>query len=124
MFYISENTVLYLYTCVFLLAENREKAILYLVLGVAFGIISLLFLVIIRLSIVNKRKSKAKLDISEPAHADHPAPSNHIEAPTLERTDSMDRIEVVRFNPMHSRDFATCTLRSDIGDRSLTNYYG
>ncbi|XP_045197198.2 uncharacterized protein LOC123551946 isoform X2 [Mercenaria mercenaria] len=104
--------------------ENREKAVLYLVLGVAFGIISLLFLVIIRLAIVNKRKSKAKLDITEPTHADHPAPSNHIEAPTLERTDSVDRIEVVRFNPMRSRDFATCTLRSDIGNRSLTNYYG
>ncbi|XP_060605574.1 uncharacterized protein LOC132758078 isoform X2 [Ruditapes philippinarum] len=104
--------------------ENREKAVLYLVLGVAFGIISILFLVIIRLAIVNKRKSKAKLDISEPAHIDHPPPSNHIEAPTLERTDSVDRIEVVRFNPMRSRDFATCTLRSDIGNRSLTNYYG
>lgn len=93
-------------------------------LGVAFGIISLLFLVIIRLALINKRKSRAKLDVSEPAHADHPAPSNHIEAPTLERSDSIDRIDVVRFNPMRSRDFATCTLRSDIGNRSLTNYYG
>lgn len=104
--------------------ENKEKAILYLVLGVAVGVISLLFLVIIRLAIVNKRKSRAKLDVSEPVHEDHPAPSNHIEAPTLERSDSVDRIEVVRFNPMRSRDFATCTLRSDIGNRSLTNYYG
>ena len=97
---------------------------LYLVLGVAFGIISLLFLVIIRLAIINKRKSRSSLDVSEPAHEDHPAPANHIEAPTLERTDSIDRINVVRFNPMGRRDFATCTLRSDIGNRSLTNYYG
>lgn len=97
---------------------------LYLVLGVAFGVISILFVVIIRLAIMNKRKSKARLDVSEPVHEDHPAPANHIEAPTLERTDSVDRIEVVRFNPMRSRDFATCTLRSDIGNRSLTNYYG
>ncbi|XP_052244508.1 protein eva-1-like [Dreissena polymorpha] len=104
--------------------ENKEKAVLYLVLGVTFGVISLLFLVIIRLAIINKRKSRAKLDVSEPAHENHAAPSNHIEAPTLERTESVDRIEVVRFNPMRSRDFATCTLRSDIGDRSLTNYYG
>ncbi|WAR07219.1 EVA1C-like protein [Mya arenaria] len=104
--------------------ENKEKALLYLVLGVAFGVISLLFLVIIRLAIINKRKSRAKLDVSEPVHENHTIPSNHIEVPTLDRTDSLDRIEVVRFNPMHSRDFATCTLRSDIGDRSLTNYYG
>ena len=93
-------------------------------LGVTFGIICLLFVVIIRLAIVNKRKSRAKLDISEPVHENTPPPANHIEAPTLERSDSMDRIEVVRFNPLRSRDFATCTLRSDIGNRSLQNYYG
>ena len=105
-------------------AENKEKAVLYLVLGVLFGLICLLFLVIIRLAIINKRKSRAKLDVSEPVHEDHPGPSNHIEVPTLERSDSVDRIDVVRFNPTRSRDFATCTLRSDIGNRSLTNYYG
>jgi len=108
-------------------SENKEKAILYLSLGVAFGVISLLFLVIIRLAIINKRKSRAKLDVSEPVHENHTTSMSRIEVPTLERTDrtdSLDRIEVVRFNPMRSRDFATCTLRSDIGDRSLTNYYG
>ncbi|KAL3884224.1 hypothetical protein ACJMK2_030442 [Sinanodonta woodiana] len=103
--------------------QNKEKAFLYLSLGVSFGVICLLLLVIIRLIIDSRRKAKARLDISEPIHPEHSSPSNHLEAPTLERSDSVDRIEVVRFTPRH-RDFATCTLRSDIGNRSLTNYYG
>ncbi|KAK3603551.1 hypothetical protein CHS0354_027975 [Potamilus streckersoni] len=103
--------------------QNKEKAFLYLALGVSCGVICLLLLVIIRLAMDSRRKAKAKLDISEPVHPEHTPPPNHLEAPTLERSDSVDRIEVVRFTPRH-RDFATCTLRSDIGNRSLTNYYG
>lgn len=115
---------------------------LYSVLGVCGGLISLLLIVIGHLIVKNKRKKRAKLDVTDPVHPNGHAPGNHIEAPTLTRTDSIDRIEIVRFEPRtHSfsrgtlgRDFESHiplrtdfepdnTLRSD-GDRSLSNYYG
>ncbi|OWF37651.1 uncharacterized protein LOC110467191 isoform X1 [Mizuhopecten yessoensis] len=129
----------------YFLRENHEKAVLYLVLGVCFGIISLLLIVVIKLMINNRRKKRVKLDITDPTHSHFLPPPNHLDTPTLSRADSIDRIEIVRFEPRSTlrrdrdatlrRDFeshiplrtdfeAEDTLRSDPGDRSLNNYYG
>ncbi|KAL5009573.1 hypothetical protein ScPMuIL_011878 [Solemya velum] len=99
------------------LGKNREKAILYMAIGVCLGLIIVLLAVVIKLMILNKRHRRAKLDVTEPTHSQHASPSNHLEAPVLERADSLDRIEVVRFSPRG-------TLRTDPGNRSLSNYYG
>ncbi|XP_041350839.1 uncharacterized protein LOC121369830 [Gigantopelta aegis] len=108
------------FNTVHFLARNKEKAILYLVLGICAGIITLLSVALTKIGIDYKRNVKAKLDVTEPTHS-HNATNNHhhnpLEGPSLEHADSLDRIEVVRFSPRG-------TLRSDHGNRSLSNYYG
>lgn len=86
-------------------------------LGVCLGLIIVLFAVVIKLMILNKKHKRAKLDVTEPTHSQHASPSNHLDGPAMERADSLDRIEVVRFSPRG-------TLRTDPGNRSLSNYYG
>ncbi|XP_063403262.1 protein eva-1-like isoform X2 [Mytilus trossulus] len=81
------------------ISKNEEKAILYLVIGVCVGIICLLIVVVIKLIIRNKHQRKSKLDVTDPVHCNPPPPLNHTEVPTMSRTDSVDRIEVVRFEP-------------------------
>ncbi|XP_071112933.1 protein eva-1-like isoform X1 [Haliotis cracherodii] len=100
------------------LNKNAEKVILYLVLGVCVGIIILLTVILIKIGRDYKRNVRAKLDVTEPTHS-HNVTSNHhpLEASSIERAESIDRIEVVRFSPRG-------TLRNDTGTRSLSNYYG
>ncbi|XP_067676550.1 protein eva-1-like isoform X2 [Haliotis asinina] len=100
------------------LNKNVEKVILYLVLGVCVGIIILLTVILIKIGRDYKRNVRAKLDVTEPTHS-HNVTSNHhpLEASSIERAESIDRIEVVRFSPRG-------TLRNDTGTRSLSNYYG
>lgn len=107
-------------------SDHQEKAILYVVLGVCIGVISLLTIVLGQVCVQFKRKSRAKLDLTEPTHSRN-VTHNHstLETPMLERSDSIDRIEVVRFEPRGTmRSGYHSTLRSDSGDRSLSNYYG
>lgn len=83
----------------YFLSQNEEKAVLYLVIGGCFGIICLLIVVVIKLIIRNKRQRNTKLDVTDPIHSNPPPPANHTDVPTMSRTDSVDRIEVVRFEP-------------------------
>ncbi|KAK3099033.1 hypothetical protein FSP39_025432 [Pinctada imbricata] len=103
------------------LQENEEKAVLYMMLGVFGGLIFLLIVIIIRLIIRNKQQRRTKLDVTDPVHANAIPPENHIEAPTLSRHDSMDRIEVVRFEPRST--LMRASLLDSNGDRSLNHYY-
>lgn len=81
------------------LSKNEEKAVLYLVIGISFGVICLLIVVVIKLVIRNKLQRKTKLDVTDPVLSNPLPPGNHIEVPTMSRTESVDRIEVVRFEP-------------------------
>lgn len=81
------------------LTENEEKAVLYLVIGVCFGVICLLIVIVIKLIIRNKLQRKSKLDVTDPVLSNPLPPPNHIEHPTMSQTGSIDRIEVVRFEP-------------------------
>ncbi|XP_050391545.1 latrophilin Cirl isoform X3 [Patella vulgata] len=108
-----------LFNAWYFLKGNQEKAILYFVIGVSFGIIVLLTVMLIKIGADYKRNMRAKLDVTEPTHS-HNMGHNHnsLETPMLDGSDSLDRIEVVRFSPRG-------TLRNnDPGNRSLSNYYG
>lgn len=104
-------------------SENREKALLYMILGICVGVIIFLLVIIIRLVIINKQKRRATLDVTDPAHSNTQPPplDNSAESPMLPRSDSIDRIEVVRFEPR--RTIARASL-IDNGDRTLNHYYG
>ncbi|XP_064616271.1 protein eva-1 homolog C-like [Liolophura sinensis] len=109
------------------LHKNRERAILYLVLGACAGLIILLLVVIIKLLIEQKRNARAKLDISEPSHP-HTSMRSHIEdIHSLDHSDSTaDVIEVVRFSPrgtLRSERTGPLSLHNDSTSRSLNNYY-
>ncbi|XP_062619660.1 protein eva-1 homolog C-like isoform X1 [Saccostrea cucullata] len=103
--------------------KNREKALLYLILGLCVGIIIFLLVIVINLVIINKQKRRATLDVTDPAHSSTQPPplESNVETPMLPRHDSMDRIEVVRFEPR--RTIARASL-IDNGDRTLNHYYG
>ncbi|XP_048765915.2 protein eva-1-like isoform X2 [Ostrea edulis] len=103
--------------------KNREKALLYMILGICVGVIIFLLVIIIRLVIINKQKRRATLDVTDPAHSNTQPPplDNSAESPMLPRSDSIDRIEVVRFEPR--RTIARASL-IDNGDRTLNHYYG
>ena len=115
-----------------LLSGHQEKAVLYLVLGVCVGLILLLTSVLARVCYRMKRNTHAKLDMMEPTHSrnishlvNHMNHHSVLETPMLEHSDSIDRIEVVRFEPRGTmRSGYHSTLHSDSGDRSLNNYYG
>ena len=92
-----------------------------MIVGISAGLILLLFVIIIKLIIRNKRQRRTKLDVTDPIHINSVPPENHIEAPTLSRHDSIDRIEVVRFEPRSTLMRASLL---DSGDRSLNHYYG
>lgn len=99
-----DNTRLFTVHCMcinvfFFFTENEEKAVLYLVIGICFGVICLLIVVVIKLIIRNKLQRKSKLDVTDPVLSNPLPPPNHIEPPTMSRTGSIDRIEVVRFEP-------------------------
>lgn len=105
----------------YLLRKNREKATLYFILGVCVGTICLLLAIIVKLIVVSKRKTQAKLDLTEPTHSQHVTPvrNNHIgnSSPSpLRRATSDEFIDFVGFGPR------TATLRTDPGNRSL-NYF-
>ena len=106
---------------------------LYLVLGVCAGVVLLLVAVLGRVCYQLKRRTHAKLDMTEPTHsrnvshlAHHMNHHSLLDPPMLEHSDSIDRIEVVRFEPRGTlRSGYHSTLHSDSGgDRSLNNYYG
>ena len=113
-------------------AGHQERAILYLVLGMCAGIIFLLMAVLGRVCYKLKRRTHAKLDMTEPTHsrnvshlAHHMNHHSLLDTPMLEHSDSIDRIEVVRFEPRGTlRSGYHSTLHTDSGDRSLNNYYG
>ncbi|KAJ8315627.1 hypothetical protein KUTeg_007777 [Tegillarca granosa] len=105
--------------------QNREKAALYLILGICMGIICLLIIVIIKLIIRSKRKEKTKLDVTDPVNSNVIPPPSHIESPTLTRTESVDRIEVVRFEPRSSTSngfHPHYNLRADYDNTLRTDY--
>ncbi|KAK7486634.1 hypothetical protein BaRGS_00022159 [Batillaria attramentaria] len=110
------------------LQTHQEKAVLYMVVGVCFGLILLLLVVLGRVCVQLKRNTHAKLDMSEPTHSRNVSRlHNHtgLDTPMLDHSDSIDRIEVVRFEPRGTlRSGYHSTLHSDSGDRSLCNYYG
>ncbi|XP_059171433.1 uncharacterized protein LOC131952683 isoform X2 [Physella acuta] len=100
---------------------HQEKAILYFTLGVAFGIIVILVVVLIKVCCNFRRNIRARLDVSEPTHRSaHINNHSSLDAPMLEHSDSMDRIEVVRFSPRNTLR----SLRSNSHNRDLVNYYG
>lgn len=104
--------------------KHREKALLYLILGICVGVIIFLLVIVIKLVIINKQKRRATLDVTDPAHSNSqppPVDNNGVDTPMLPRHDSMDRIEVVRFEPR--RTIARASL-IDNSDRTLNHYYG
>ncbi|KAK0044563.1 protein eva-1 C [Biomphalaria pfeifferi] len=103
------------------LKTHEEKAWLYFSLGICFGIIVMLVVVLAKVCFNFHRNIQARLDVSEPTHRSALI-NNHssLDAPMLEHSDSMDRIEVVRFSPRSTLR----SLRSDSHDRNLVNYYG
>ncbi|XP_070191232.1 uncharacterized protein [Littorina saxatilis] len=122
-----------LFSVVRFVQGHQEKAILYIVLGVCVGLILLLVVVLGRVCYKLKHNTQAKLDMTEPTHSRNVSHLAHhmnhhhslLETPMLEHSDSIDRIEVVRFEPRGTlRSGYHSTLHSDSGDRSLNNYYG
>ncbi|GFS12420.1 protein eva-1 C [Elysia marginata] len=114
------------FTVIHYLDANEEKAWLYFTLGICFGIIVMLIVVLVRVCINFRRNIRARLDVSDPTHRsalinNHGSGPDPLDAPMLEHSDSIDRIEVVRFSPRS-------TLRSMRGsareNRDLVNYYG
>ncbi|KAL8570889.1 hypothetical protein ACOMHN_023562 [Nucella lapillus] len=121
-----------LFSVVRFVQGHQEKAILYLILGVCVGLILLLSAVLGRVCYKLKHNTHAKLDLMEPTHSRNVSHlvhhTNHhslLETPMLEHSDSIDRIEVVRFEPRGTtRSGYHSSLHNDSGDRSLNNYYG
>nr|XP_022292393.1 protein eva-1 homolog C-like isoform X2 [Crassostrea virginica] len=103
--------------------KYKEKALLYMILGMCVGTIIFLLVIVIKLVIINKQKRRATLDVTDPAHSSTQPPplDNGPETPMLPREDSMDRINVVRFEPR--RTIARASL-IDNSDRTLNHYYG
>ncbi|ESO89325.1 hypothetical protein LOTGIDRAFT_210364 [Lottia gigantea] len=102
------------------LKANEERVILYFVIAICLAIILMLTALLIKIGTDFKRSIRAKLDVTEPTHSHNYNSHNHtsMETPMLDGSDSLDRIEVVRFSPRG-------TLRNnDPGNRSLSNYYG
>ena len=80
----------------FLFTENREKVLLYLILGVCCGTIFVLLAIILKLSMWNKRRRKhqrAKMEIS------HPIRSPNENQSLLDMTDKTDGIEMLSYRP-------------------------
>ncbi|CAG5128003.1 unnamed protein product, partial [Candidula unifasciata] len=100
---------------------HQEKAWLYFTLGICFGIIVMLLFVLIKVCINFRRNIRARLDVSEPTHRSaHINNHSSMDAPMLEHSDSVDRIEVVRFSPRNTLR----SQRSNSHHRDLVNYYG
>ncbi|CAL1540998.1 unnamed protein product [Lymnaea stagnalis] len=103
------------------LKTHEEKAWLYFTLGICFGIIVMLVVVLVKVCCNFRRNIRARLDVSEPTHRSaHINNHSSLDAPMLEHSDSMDRIEVVRFSPRSTLR----SLRSNSHNRDLVNYYG
>ncbi|GFO03488.1 Eva-1 homolog a [Plakobranchus ocellatus] len=114
------------FTVIHYLDTHEEKAWLYFTLGICFGIIVMLVVVLVKVCVNFRRNIRARLDVSDPTHRSAHINNHHhgpdpLDAPMLEHSDSIDRIEVVRFSPRS-------TLRSMRGgareNRDLVNYYG
>ncbi|BFZ25057.1 hypothetical protein BsWGS_28096 [Bradybaena similaris] len=109
------------FSAIHYLQVHQEKAWLYFTLGICFGIIVMLLFVLIKVCINFRRNIRARLDVSEPTHRSaHINNHSSLDAPMLEHSDSVDRIEVVRFSPRNTLR----SQRSNSHHRDLVNYYG
>ena len=99
-------------------ADNLEKFLLYLTLGIFTGLILVLLVIIARLLQTRKRhKRKAKLDITDPVPSSpHPAEDFTL----LDNEHDTDGIEILSIN--HSN--RPPPFPTDTASRSLNNYYG
>uniref|UniRef100_A0A0L8ICL4 EVA1 domain-containing protein n=2 Tax=Octopus bimaculoides TaxID=37653 RepID=A0A0L8ICL4_OCTBM len=104
----------------YIIQKNKEKALLYFLLGISLGTICILLIVVVKLIFVNKRKLQAKLDLTEPTHSQNATPNNHVpkhSSPTaLRRATSDEFVDFMGYSPRSG------TLRTESGNRSL-NYF-